>query len=705
MWLQRRADDPSESRIPKPISVEPTGKWDGSDGKWSSFLINVGDYSDDRDQQGHGQNFRVLISTSVAVTQVPLKSWWCNDDDGDCAERRGLEIFEGQTVFGLNVTDDSEHPERWVDEGPSYLPLPKWWSNNMGPQVNVSSGFAVVGLGPSSNLPTAYGFREQRVMATTSKDLFIGALGLENTPVENNGNAKPAFIDIIKQLKHTPSESYGYTAGAYYRNQVLGSLVLGGYDKSRCAPGIEYQMAASGKDHTLQVRVGTIGYKPEDSNDFNLALSGFDAIIDSTLPYLWLPDDACDRFRDRFRLTYDEERNLYTINETDHIYNKNQGGKINFNLNSREEGETAQTTISFPYDAFALEGNYPLFNETTLYFPIRKSANRTYVLGRTFLQEAYIIVDYERGNYTVAPAVFSNPMPEPEIVAIYTKDFVPAPPKSGSKGISPGVIAGIVVGVVIVLSVMAVLAFIFWRRRRRAKEVNENAQEIDTTLAGEQFKHRRVSELESDPPYSPKGSICGYYDRDAKDINQIPTINEMESPPAELYSPLPEGMEGTPKSERSGYFTKFKRRGATRESSTGRSTPTSPGIENLAELPGDDVHFEVDGQRFEKVESANGPPKTKMPHNRDRSDVSIPSNMDEVISGSTPIPETHERASEDGAEKLHESPTEKRPSHTRGLSDMTTMSESTAVSEPTPEEEERWARERQIGEPRRPLSE
>jgi hypothetical protein len=36
--------------------------------------------------------------------------------------------------------------------------------------------------------------------------------------------------------------------------------------------------------------------------------------------------------------------------------------------------------------------------------------------------------------------------------------------------------------------------------------------------------------------------------------------------------------------------------------------------------------------------------------------------------------------------------TERRPSHTRGLSDTTIASDSTAVSQPTPDELESWAR-------------
>jgi hypothetical protein len=46
---------------------------------------------------------------------------------------------------------------------------------------------------------------------------------------------------------------------------------------------------------------------------------------------------------------------------------------------------------------------------------------------------------------------------------------------------------------------------------------------------------------------------------------------------------------------------------------------------------------------------------------------------------------------------------ERRPSHARGASDTTIQSDTTAVSQPTPEEIENWAMG--VGEPRRPLSE
>lgn len=220
MWLQRRADNQAQPQGLSTITLETTGKWDGHDGKWSTFFINVGDYNDDQGLNGYGQNFRVLVSNSLAVTQVPQRVTWCDDDDGDCAERRGLEIFHDRIPSGLNVTNDSEHPERWVDVGMHPLPLPDWWSKNMGFQVNASSGLSPVGLGRSTKFPNAYLYGEQRVMATTNEDLFMGTLGLENTPVDAGGNAPIPLMQTLADLNVT-SESYSYTAGAYYRRLAI----------------------------------------------------------------------------------------------------------------------------------------------------------------------------------------------------------------------------------------------------------------------------------------------------------------------------------------------------------------------------------------------------------------------------------------------------------------------------------------------------
>jgi hypothetical protein len=275
-----------------------------------------------------------------------------------------------------------------------------------------------------------------------------------------------------------------------------------------------------------------------------------------------------------------------------------------------------------------------------------------------------------------------------------------------------GTIAGVVVGVVVGLGILAFAAFLYWRRRRKQqRKLNEklNPQDIDTTQAGRQVQHRRVSELDSEPPNSPKPSTLGYYGNDGKDIIPFPPISEMESPPAELYSPPPDSIaglsSGTPQSEQTAgtdYFingAKIRRRGATRDSSTCRDTP------QLAELPGDERHREILPNAIQSVTHHRGP-----------SDASLPSNIDAVITGTQPEAEqpktvagkiedtaVHTRDAENGEEETKDShpPLERKSSHARGLSDTTVQSDSTAISQPTPEELDRWARDGS----RRPVSE
>lgn len=476
------------------------------------------------------------------------------------------------------------------------------------------------------------------------------------------------------------------------------------------------------KNNTLVVGVESILYKPDpdvEANTFSFTSEskGFFATIDSELPYLWLPDAVCDHFADRFQLDYDDSANLYKVNSSAHQHNTQQNATVSFKIGSSTQDSNDFTTIELPYSAFDFTISSPLVDSDTQYFPLKKSPNGMYVLGRAFLQEAYIIVDYERGNFTVAPAYYSQPMPESKIVSIYNKTYqapsaspTPIPSKSG--GLSPGAVAGIVVGIVVVLLLAALGTFFWWKKRRpAAPPYEEKPTEIDTMTAGNEIKHRRVSELDSQPPGSPKPPLGYYGNGEQKDTIPFPPISEMESPPAELWSPPHSGTPFTEGNGNGDYFGKPRRRGATRESS-GNNTP---GITPVAELPGDDGGFQVGGQHFEPVAS----PKTSPTHTRGPSENSLRTNIDEVMTRTDPSPERKADAqseaiaeeSEAGSPKEKpededkpegEAPLERRPSHARGLSDTTIQSESTAVSEPTAEERERWA---QDTAPRRPLSE
>ena len=469
------------------------------------------------------------------------------------------------------------------------------------------------------------------------------------------------------------------------------------------------------QNNTLIVGVSSITYTPDPNVEVNTISyttkcggSAFRANIDSILPYLILPDCICDRFEESFGLTYDSSRNLYFVSDTAHATNVQKNATIDFKVLAGTADTDKYANIKLGYPAFDHLLSSRTGENGTRYFPIQKSKNGIFTLGRTFLQEAYIIVDYERFNFTVAPAYYSDPMPNEELKTIFNTSYTPPSNRSDSGGgLGPGAIAGTVVGIVVAFAIAGVLAFCWWRKRKTKKEAAQKSyetQQIDPTLAGQEVKYRRVSELTgSDLPHSPKTPLTGYYSADHK---SVPPISEMspDSPPVELYSPPPESASDFESGR--DYFTAGKpnRRGAQRDrASSGHNTPGTP----IAELPGDDAQFYTPG-----VSPLNSPVHSPGP-----SDTSLSTNIDERLAdhkkSATSSRATHpaETAATDEpvgpknetqVEAATETTAEQRPSHQRGLSDTTIASDSTAVSQPSPEERARWASEPASGG--RPLS-
>ncbi|KAJ4299707.1 hypothetical protein N0V90_004953 [Kalmusia sp. IMI 367209] len=748
MHFRKRADSVNNTTPlpPAPKTVAPSGSFDGNDGDWSTFLINVGD----SDGTGGGQNFKVLISTSSPIVLVPAQADWC---DEDCAKDRGVQVYKGEQNLGFQTTSSS-----WSQAGIYDLPVPDGWLNKTD-KPRGTWGTDNVGLGPSSKdswiLPGTY------VAESRYKELYMGYFGLAAGPVSPGAGKDSVnpFLTTFASSGQIPSISYGYTAGASYNengadditensgNGAVGNLVLGGYDDTRVnmKKGVSIGMPSI-QNNSLVVGVPSIIYNPDpyvDAGSFSFTseTKGFSAIIDSTLPYLWLPDKVCDHFAEKFNLQYDEDSNFYTVNSSAAQNNKQQNATVSFKIASSSIDSSNFADIRLPYSAFDLTFTEPPNGNGTKYFPLKKSSDGSFVLGRAFLQEAYLVVDYERVNFTVAPAIApALPMPDPKLVPIYNKTYVPPgptpiPTSGGGGGLSGGAIAGIVVGIVVAFLGAAVGFFLWWKKRRAAQNAPPNykeATEIDTSAAGNEVKHRRVSELDSEPPGFPKPTAPGgfYGDRgDRKDLSPFPPISEMDSPPAELYSPP--AVASTPHSEGHGldYFTtggKLGRRGATRESSANNTPGTPPPFTPIAELPGDDGRFPVGGMRFDPIPSPKASPtlKSSALHNRGPSEAgSSRNNIDEVMKrpSAEPSPSRPEKteavtqsdASED--KKLEKEGNtevegetgealERRPSHTRGLSDTTVQSDTTVVSQPTPEELERWALA-EDEQPGRPLSE
>lgn len=108
--------------------------------------------------------------------------------------------------------------------------------------------------------------------------------------------------------------------------------------------------------------------------------------IDSTLPYIYLPIDACEAFERELDLTWDEAAVLYIINDTLHQTLIARNPSFTFTIaNGLKGGSTVD--IVLPYASFDFDVAY---NINQRYFPLQRSTNPSYyTLGRQFLQEAY----------------------------------------------------------------------------------------------------------------------------------------------------------------------------------------------------------------------------------------------------------------------------------------------------------------------------
>lgn len=152
------------------------------------------------------------------------------------------------------------------------------------------------------------------------------------------------------------------------------------------------------------------------------------------------------------------------------------------------ESSHETTNIVLPYAAFDLEVSQPFYNTSRRYFPIRQApTDNLYVLGRTFLQEAYLIVDWERGNFTVSP--YKHQSTGQGVIAI--------PPvgndEGETNGLSPGVIAGVVVGALSGIIAVAIAAYLLRRRRKASRKLAD--RDRTSSPFPEDKKEADVSEL------------------------------------------------------------------------------------------------------------------------------------------------------------------------------------------------------------------
>ncbi|KAH8657447.1 aspartic peptidase domain-containing protein [Tricladium varicosporioides] len=463
--------------VPSPLVVPPSGQWDGSDGPWSSFTLSIGTPP---------QNARVLASTASNQPWVVLPQGCFSDDPSDCGNIRGGAFQPNKST--------SWYVPTWIkNDKTANGVFTVTIESNLGLTASAQYGYDNMSLSAGGGMPS---LNDQVIGGLAAKDFSMGVLGLNPAATSFSGfnDPIPSYMSSLKNQSVIPSQSYGYTAGAQYRfNKVLASLTLGGYDAALFEPNSLVTTFNGSSNSDLTINVNKIAMNTNVANT-TLSATPFSAFIDSTVPYLYLPLQVCQAFEKAFGITYDTKSGLYLVSDTQHTQMVAQNANVTFTLTN----STAKSMVDivFPYQAFDLTAKWPLVTNTSRYFPLKRAVNSSQItLGRAFLQEAYLIADYERSTFTISQRKWiQNPTPK-------IQSIPPAGPPGTQESPKPNVaviVAGVVGGFIIISLIIGVI-MIIRRKKNKAKAQAEKTNSALPFSKEEHWDHRSVSEASRAP--------------------------------------------------------------------------------------------------------------------------------------------------------------------------------------------------------------
>ena len=288
---------------------------------------------------------------------------------------------------------------------------------------------------------------------------------------------------------------------------------------------------------------------PSDSVELLGPADGGLYTIDSSTPYLWLPETVCSRFEKALGLTYDDQLELYTFTSNTTQHEALIGWNLTFNFVLADlPGSSRVVSLNLPYTAFDLQLTYPFpglhatrSSPPTNYFPLRKAANSTqYTLGRAFLQETYLTVDYERNNFSISQAIFNaNAVNDKRLVDI-------SRPKNSTFGgpeipqgrlLSKSAIAGVAAGAGVLFLAIGILAVVCLKRRRRSKDADAGMETSSKRLRGHTLmnRHKAWRWLFANPERTRPCEVDGCQVQP----NEAPGESEIKELPANAYPELP----------------------------------------------------------------------------------------------------------------------------------------------------------------------
>ncbi|KAJ4406468.1 hypothetical protein N0V85_004519 [Neurospora sp. IMI 360204] len=485
---------------PEPVWVQPSGEWYGIDGTWSNFMFAVG---------SPAQIVYLTPATALSETWV-IGAGGCASGPGNqpCVDARG-------GVFDHHIS------ETWQTLGAGAYEL---GMNHIGVQRNGDYGLDTVAF-VDTMASSATSIDGVLIAAVNATEYYQGYIGLGVTQGSIGSNVTNPLITQLAEVDGMiPSHSYGYTAGAYYRDTTRNSIA----DPNDRAPTVRLR--------GLTAQVPSLDKAPGNwtstSQTFVAMNDSITAMIDSSTPFLWLPTEICERIASALDLVWREDLGVYVFADGGSQYLKYKHMKsteelsFTFTVSSYDNSDNfgyplnmpGVVNITIPPAAFAQVLRYPWknvikFNESSIpYFPLTRSTNETnnnqYIIGRVFMQEAYIITKYDKATFSIHQALFpDNSATNHSLQAIERPPNSPYPEgppvKSTKKPLGVGQTVAIVVSAFAAGSVIGLISFLCCRRKSKAKK-NQARKQLDNGT-------EEVAPVHDEPAQSPVGRMLSMF--------------------------------------------------------------------------------------------------------------------------------------------------------------------------------------------------
>jgi len=155
------------------------------------------------------QVFQVLPSLSAQALYIPLDKDCGRFNITDCSELRGVNVWASKLSDGFHPQNSTS----WHELGVYSIGM----GEGFGINGNGIFGNDTAGLGTSGVIDPV-NLENQPTMAYTTSDIWIGLLGLSPYTMNiSETERRHSFLYQLKETGHIPSLSFGYQAGAYYR--------------------------------------------------------------------------------------------------------------------------------------------------------------------------------------------------------------------------------------------------------------------------------------------------------------------------------------------------------------------------------------------------------------------------------------------------------------------------------------------------------